>query len=198
MFWNRRRNELIAAYQLEIDHGIETAQSPLLQLGRSSRLVENLSAFNALLDFVQQRKDIAEPYVAVGGGDASWLFLLWLGRKRTATRTPELKIVYTGADSAATAASIALLQAPEKSRIRHAQQVAPSLLSDLFAAAPRQTSSIASDAFPLQVIAQTLPRNAASFFGEQSRSHENGEEQDMLAWLAVALTVVLFVIGLLV
>ena len=46
MFWNRSRVELLTHWQIELDHGLETGQQPVINLGVSNGIASHATVID--------------------------------------------------------------------------------------------------------------------------------------------------------
>lgn len=100
-------------WQTTIAGGVETGQTPSLDLGLSTEILANLDALLALLTFAADRQDLTAPQVIIGGASSSWLVaLLALDQRAAPDHPPALTVTYGGADAATQLASVGIYQQP--------------------------------------------------------------------------------------
>jgi hypothetical protein len=190
MIWNRTNGEILNAIQFEIDHAQETTQSALLNLGISDGLLLNTPVYQALHQFLQQRNDATHLYLLHGGAGAGWLLLLWQRRAFSlAQRVHNATILYTGADLATSLASITTCNERESTRIRHWQSTFPEIFSTQLTPASHPTVQPSWELLPFVTMFETGDVTTGA------RPSPENEQQDWLAWLAMAFVVMLLVIA---
>lgn len=182
MLWNRSNATILRSWQTEIDHCLETGQSPLLQLGENLDLLDALPGIFALRELMEQRPLANVPQVVIGGKGPAWLLALWQRRSQKEwTRKNSVRLVFGGADAATTIASTAITGSAESDRLHYWQEVRPLALAARVEPQSQPAVSLTLDSLPVAVI-------------ENSVDAAENQLQDWIAWLAVAF--VLIVIAL--
>ncbi len=185
MFWNRSNARILQQWQAEIDHSLETGQTPLLQMGESQTFLDTVPGSAALQEMLDRRVLANTPLLLFGGSSPAWLVALW--QRRT---TPELarsgnvRVVYSGMDVATNIATIAVSSSAESERLHHWREVRP-----LSLAAQIEPESYAS-------VPPSLTELPLSVMDGDWTVAEN-MLQDWVAWLAVSLILIVFVVSVL-
>jgi|GEM_PF-1632150 len=98
MFWNRSANQVITHSQAKIERSLEMGQQPLINLGISQTVLDNLHAWSALQKLAATRTDMTRPILLTGGQSATWLATLLHTRQDAPERSPNLLVSYAGPD----------------------------------------------------------------------------------------------------
>lgn len=182
MLWNRSSATILRTWQTEIDHCLETGQSPLLQLGESLEIFDALPGIIALRELMEQRPLANVPYVVIGSKGPTWLLALWQRRSQKEwTRKNSMRLVFGGADAATTLASTTITGGAEADRLHYWQEVRPLALAARIEPQSQPAVPLTIDSLPVAAI-------------ENGMEVAENQLQDWIAWLAVAF--VLIVIAL--
>jgi hypothetical protein len=178
---------LRTSWQDQVEISLEVGEAPLLDLGVSNGVLDSIPALATLHAFAEQRMDMTAPTIVSGGNSLLWLAAL-MHLRNPAPRSPNLTVVYGGADLATHIASLMTQRSNPPSRLVQPDAL-PASLAPLLA--PGAQSG------PL--LWETLPLAAAE---EHSAAVGRPDEANLpagdpwLTWTAMILAVALVVIAL--
>lgn len=217
MFWNRSASQVIAHSQTKIERNLEMGQQPLLNLGISQTVLDNLQAWSALQELAATRADMTRPILLAGGQSATWLATLLHARLDAPERSPNLFVAYAGPDQS-TYMAIQTTHYPQSTALSQTRPASlPPALINTFAPLAQPAVAPPWSALPFVAIdeifiRQTLDlqanlsqqRRAPQWFAQLPNDYISLEkepsmisENNWLAWISVVFTLALFLTALL-
>lgn len=188
MNWYKTTTNYQTQWQTTIERGLESGQTPLIDLGAGLGELPQLNALVALLNFAGQRADLTSPAIVAGGNSVVWLAGLFY--PAYLPRLPALTVLYGGADPAMQLASSALYDSQLSTPLDTGETAIPTYL------APYTTPRIAS-AVPRW---DTLPFLLGGPPSEPQSTGDNLAVQadTWLTWASVGLALALILFAFLV
>ena len=178
MLSRRTAAAIAAAWQTEIERGLEVGARPLWTSGAADDLLPSAGTLLALQQMLADRADLTTPLVVAGGNSALWLGLLLSPRPTAQGRHAPLPVVrFAGADAATHLAALACLAAPTA-----ATDPAPALTLPL---APQQHPGAAApwESLPLGICGDPAPMPLVAGGGRAPAD----SLADWIAWAAMIL-----------
>jgi len=184
MFWNRHPMALPAAWQADLEAGLEAGQTPLLDLGISASPLGGLPALSALHQLAADRVDVTMPLIVVGGSDAGWPAALLLVTARP-QRSSAAAIAYAGADWSSYLASLTVLT-PHAPLGSGRNAATPASMTPLFMPSGQADASLRAEVLPFALV------EAIDSSGQLTALPD-----DWVTWGALGITVSLILLALL-
>lgn len=176
MAWNNSTTSIRTQWQTQIETSLEAGGPPLLDLGANTGVLDSVPALAALHAFAAERVDLTAPTIVSSGNSLLWFAALLYPHNHRSSQSPNLQVVYGGADLATHMASIET-QRTRMAADEQANQL-PARLA-LFFAPGAQAGPLLWEALPFAVT-------------------EEADGDPWLAWVALVLAVGLVLMALLV
>jgi hypothetical protein len=193
MYWNRSSGDILVEWQDEVETQLEAGTAPLLDMGASHWVLEGAASLLALQLLAARRNDVTRPVVIAGGNSPLWLGALFHPTPHTRpSLSPDLKVVYAGADPATYMATLGVHAAGLRARFAGDSTATPLEVRWLLA--------------PKMAPGRPAPWEALPFLeiGEQPRvplpavPPEPDPTTDWIAWSVLLLAVFLILFAMLV
>ncbi len=106
MLSNQTPDAIRSAWQADIDAHLEAGQTPMLHMGMAHQILDGAPGLLALQALAAARFDITAPVSLAGGSSPLWLAALMHGRPADhPDGSPDVRVLYAGADAATYMAS---------------------------------------------------------------------------------------------
>jgi hypothetical protein len=191
LFWNQVPVTIYTEWQSEIEANLEAGRTPLLDLGGSNLILDDLCMLAALRTFVARRVDVTAPVMIAGGNSAFWLAVLMQMQPISALRRPLAPtIVFAGADRASYLATLTMFVPDRSSESGHMPQSAPANMAPLFTPYTQTRASLPWDLLPFAVTEEALA------FTRSPGSQRTASIDTWVGWAAIGLTLLLILLAL--
>ena len=188
MIYYKDSSAICAAWQGQMSESLEAGEALTLELGVSSRVLDNMPALQAL-DAFTKHVDLLTPWLLVGGDGVAWAAAM-SAASGPAGQSAGITPLYGGADVATYMATVAILPGPSAHTRRHR---ATGLLGGLHASLLPETQPGVTplwSSMPFVLGAQSQPSATSPAYAVVP---VDPAKEQALPWLAL-----LVVIGLLV
>jgi hypothetical protein len=199
MYRSRSSTHIIDSWQDEVEQSVEAGSSPILELGVSTMVIDDVISLAAMQRWGLMRTDISTPYVPNGGSDPLWIAsLLRPLRRSMEAQASEPVVIYAGVNGAEYLLTVAMLHSATKHRAGNTSEMSAIPVS-YFAPQSQPGMSVSWDALPffaLNIVPDT------SQFGptELDNSIEDSDSdpiEDWLAWAGLLLALFLVLLAIL-
>ncbi|MBX3012865.1 MAG: hypothetical protein KF832_15225 [Caldilineaceae bacterium] len=177
--YNQDRIAIKQHWQQQIDQSLEAGAAVLLEGGVGHQLVDGLPALVALEQLMDERTDVTNPWLLMGGDGIAWSFAML-----QASQLPALTPLYGGADQSTYLATLATLPDLATLSAGHRATGAPVGVHSWLQPAKQPGVTPSWSLLPL-VLADRQAVNAPAATAEAG-----------LQWLALVVVVLLFISAL--
>ncbi len=200
-FWNQAPVAIDIEWQSELEASLEAGRMPLLDLGSSHLLLDDLAMLAALRTFVAHRVDVMAPVMVAGGTSSLWLAVLMQMQPNTTLRQPLAPtVVFAGADRASYLATLTTLAPERPSEAERMPASAPANMLPLFTPYTQARPTLPWDALPFAVTEEALtsshvPGAQLTASGETINTGATSLDT-WVSWAMIGLTLLLVLLAL--
>ncbi len=190
-FWNQAAVTISTEWQNAIEAELEAGRTPVLDIGASNLILDDLGMLTALRILVARRVDVTAPVIIAGGNSALWLAGLMQRPPNTALHRPLAPtIVFAGADRASYLATLTLFMPDRSAESGPRSQSAPASMAPLFTPYTQARAALPWDSLPFAVTEDALAATRAP------GSQRTAGLDLWVGWAAIGLTFLLILLAL--
>ena len=200
-FWKQGPVAIDIEWQSELEASLEAGRMPLLDLGSSHLIIDDLSMLTALRTFAAHRADVLAPVMIAGGTSSLWLAALIEMQPATGPRRPLAPTgIFAGADQASYLATLTTLTPARRLEAGRMSQAIPANMLPLFTPYTQARPTLPWDALPFAVTEEALTSTRSS--GSQLTAvpatvrTEATTLDAWVSWVAIGLTLLLVLLAL--